>query len=287
MVVATYNRLQLLKQLLGALEKQSLDRPHFEVIVTDDGSTDGTTDFLSDYERMNGPWFRFFSQQNDGPAAARNKGLYESSAEFIAFTDDDCVPSANWLESYLQFLDQHSELSGAGGPIYGKSNNVVSRYIDATRIMQPTTQNGSARYLITANACYRRAAVVEAGGFNTAIKWPGGEDPELGQRITQAGHRLGVCESAKVLHEHRDSVSSLWTSFFSYGKGSAIQRQGKRTSVLMDMMIKPLYRNYRMALRQGRGLFERMAFAFFGTVATVALCVGFMVQKRKNRRNVA
>ncbi|MGZ4771060.1 MAG: glycosyltransferase family 2 protein, partial [Ilumatobacteraceae bacterium] len=87
-VIPTFNRLPRLKQVLGALSKQSLDNSLFEVVVVSDGSTDGTHEYLS------GATPRpvvYAHQDNAGPGAARNRGVHLARGRLILFIDDDIV----------------------------------------------------------------------------------------------------------------------------------------------------------------------------------------------------
>src|SRR5262245_33928200 len=88
-VIPTYRRTQTLFPVLDALARQE-QPPEFEVVVVDDGSGDDTSDRLSDY-RPAYP-FRFFTQDNGGPASARNRGVREARGSVVLFLGDDTVP---------------------------------------------------------------------------------------------------------------------------------------------------------------------------------------------------
>src|SRR5882757_2590493 len=88
-VVPTHNRLLVLEEVLLALEAQ-VGAPPFEIVVIDDGSTDGTGDWLrartSHAHRIP---VRIHSQANAGPAAARNTGVAMAAGRWVAFLGDD------------------------------------------------------------------------------------------------------------------------------------------------------------------------------------------------------
>src|SRR6516165_4264922 len=88
-VVCTYNGARTLRQCLSALV--ALDYPNYEVIVINDGSTDGTADIARDYP------VRLINQPNKGLSAARNTGLAASDGEIVAYIDDDAFPHRYWL----------------------------------------------------------------------------------------------------------------------------------------------------------------------------------------------
>jgi glycosyltransferase involved in cell wall biosynthesis len=90
-VVPTFNRIATLRQTLTALAAQ--DYPDYEIIVVDDGSSDGTGDVVT----REFPAVRYVRQPNRGPAAARNVGIRAALGDIVAFTDDDCLPPVDWL----------------------------------------------------------------------------------------------------------------------------------------------------------------------------------------------
>ena len=107
-VIPTYNRLDTLPEVLQALEYQA-EAPPFEVIVVDDGSTDGTPSWLSGY-RPDRLELRCFHQPNSGPALARNHGVAEARGARVAFLGDDTVPHQHVCRGNLaessQFLSR-------------------------------------------------------------------------------------------------------------------------------------------------------------------------------------
>src|SRR3954449_7041666 len=101
-VVATRNRAVMLEGLLHSLDRQSLDSSRFEVIVIDDGSTDRTPELLHAMTKRAGYSLRVLQGTGNGPAAARNRGWPEASAPLVAFTDDDCVATPDWLTELVE-----------------------------------------------------------------------------------------------------------------------------------------------------------------------------------------
>src|SRR5919198_4461592 len=97
-VIPTRDRATRLAAALDALRGQTLAPERFETVVVDDGSSDGTAGVI---ERATdgGHAVRALRLAGDGPAAARNAGWRAASSPLIAFTDDDCEPTATWLES--------------------------------------------------------------------------------------------------------------------------------------------------------------------------------------------
>ncbi|MFW6134644.1 MAG: glycosyltransferase family 2 protein [Elusimicrobiota bacterium] len=96
-IIPTYNRKSFLKKAVSSVLDQSLT--DFELIIVDDGSTDGTKDFISTY---NDSRIRYFYQQNKGVSSARNKGIIQSRGDYIAFLDSDDW----WVKNKLMEVDK-------------------------------------------------------------------------------------------------------------------------------------------------------------------------------------
>ena len=103
-VIPTYNRLGVLPRALDSVFGQTL--PPFEVLVVDDGSTDGTSDWV----RNHYPQVKVIEQPNQGVSAARNTGIRESNAEWLAFLDSDDAWLTKKLESQVQALAEAPEM---------------------------------------------------------------------------------------------------------------------------------------------------------------------------------
>src|SRR5260221_1811595 len=131
-VVPTYNRVGFLDKCLSPLLAQSYPLDRYEIILVDDGSTDGTAEKAQALTLDWNGTFRVINKQNGGPASARNAGFRTSNAEIIAFIDSDCVAGPNWLEELIRALVR-SNAVGIGGPVTGVDlDNWVSRYVEVT-----------------------------------------------------------------------------------------------------------------------------------------------------------
>ncbi len=103
-IIPTYNRKDWLREALDSVWGQS--RLPRETIVVDDGSSDGTWDCLSRIDRGD---FKALRQERSGPARARNRGLAEAKAKYVAFLDSDDRWLPKKLETQVEFLDSHPE----------------------------------------------------------------------------------------------------------------------------------------------------------------------------------
>lgn len=216
MVVPTHDRAAKLARLLRSFDAQAV--APLEVIVVDDASSDGTRSTLAKWARESHA-FQSLSLRHDvnqGPAAARNAGWRRARGETIAFTDDDCIADRMWTKELIAAFDSSEALSGVGGRVAPLRRDVFSRYYTHYRILEPPP---SRLYLVTANAGFRRTAIVEAGGFSERLRAPGGEDVELSIRVRRLGWQLGYSEWAIVEHDYRRGLRDFMTTFRNYGRG--------------------------------------------------------------------
>src|SRR5690348_13734483 len=118
-VIPTFRRHELLNRCLAALVAQDLDSSAYEVIVADDAASDETRRLVDDVAmdaRESGHTLRYVAVTGaHGPAAARNAGWRAASSEIIAFIDDDCVPTINWLRAGVSAFT--GEVVGIAGKI--------------------------------------------------------------------------------------------------------------------------------------------------------------------------
>ncbi len=190
-VVATHDRAALLPRLHAALAGQR-DAPTFRVVVVDDASTDATPTVLAELaERPDLAWEVVRLSRNGGPARARNAGLAQADTPWVAFTDDDCVPTPSWLAALVAAGEREHAgvVGGRVAPAPDQARGPFSR----------TLQVDDARYLQTANVLYRREALVGVGGFDDRLRT--GEDTDLAQRVLATGARLAFADDALVHHD--------------------------------------------------------------------------------------
>ena len=96
-IVPVFNGGNKIARSISALKRQRTER-EFEIIIVDDGSTDGSL------RRIMGRNIRVFKQANQGPAAARNLGIQKSRGSIVLFTDADCEPLDSWIEEMVRPL---------------------------------------------------------------------------------------------------------------------------------------------------------------------------------------
>jgi hypothetical protein len=111
-IIPTYNRMNLVGQAVASILNQT--RPPDEVVVVDDGSTDGTADVVTAFGRR----VRYIKKKNAGKAAALNQAMTEVRSDYIWLMDDDDVALPNALETHLEFLATRTDIDFSYGAHY-------------------------------------------------------------------------------------------------------------------------------------------------------------------------
>ena len=172
----------------------------YEVVLVDDGSTDGTLEWLESHKEEF-PHVRSHSQDHMGPAAARNLGVEKATGDTIIFIDSDLVVTEQFLQAHADALVQGEKQLG---------NNCLFTYgavINTCNFDNPTSEpykitDFSAAYFATGNVAIARNWLEQAGLFDTRFQLYGWEDLELGVRLKQLGLKLIKCPEAVGYHWH-------------------------------------------------------------------------------------
>ena len=201
-VVPTYNRKEILMECLISLFNQTYPKDKYEIIVVNDGSTDGTEEVLKEYAKKAPCIFKWFSQENKGPSAARNLGIEHAKGEIICFTDDDCIADEKWIENLVKEFT-NEKVGGVGGEIVAYNpKTLVEKYG-----ISFDQRNVSKVSLITGNCAYKKKVFEEVGLFDTKLK--GLEDIDFGIRVKMKGYELNFAPDAIVFHRHYNTLRSL------------------------------------------------------------------------------
>ena len=102
-VIPTYNRKEILRKCLAALFDQTLPKDDYEIVIVDDGSTDGTGEMVKAVAEDAPCGVRYFQQENRGPAAARNAGIRNAKGQIILFAGDDSIATPILLEEHADW----------------------------------------------------------------------------------------------------------------------------------------------------------------------------------------
>jgi glycosyltransferase involved in cell wall biosynthesis len=194
-VVPTRNRSPLVRVALDSLLAQSANGVRYEVLVVDNKSTDDTAQTVATYGEVG--HIRYLFEAREGPSHARNRGVEESSAPIVAFTDDDVRVSESWVARLKSTFDRHADVDCVGGrilpewPYEPPSWMTKSHWAPVALIdygpAPLRTDTAPPLCLLTANMAVRRSAIVSVGGFDP--QYLRCQDHELQIRLWQTGYR--------------------------------------------------------------------------------------------------
>jgi len=218
-VIPCYNAARTLPQALMALNSQTVPLPQFEVIVVDDGSTDGSQETVN---RLNLSYdCRVLQQQNRGAAAARNVGAIATQADVLLFMDADIVASRQLLAEHLAAHRAHRRalVVGRVDPLpemqLVDTANWVEYELGDTRVTYLSNRpNGPDNVEIpyydgwSNNLSVERVDFEQIGGFDeTFCPGAGYEDVEFSFRATQCGLSVFFRPVAQGYHDHPRSLA--------------------------------------------------------------------------------
>jgi glycosyltransferase involved in cell wall biosynthesis len=211
-VTPTHNKAALLSRTLASLAEQDLPSEAFEVVVVDDGSTDGTAAFLESYRTGHGfTWVR--QEANRGRAAARNLGLSRASGDLVVFLDDDMELVPGFLRAHREFHQGNAGAAGIGNVVNHPEVSVapIDRYM-STRGAQKIKDRGPLpwKYFSTNNVSVMRGDLDAVGGFDEGFVTYGFEDLELGYRLVkERGVTIRFVAGARSLHIHPHTLDEV------------------------------------------------------------------------------
>jgi GT2 family glycosyltransferase len=193
-VIPTRDRNETLARCLDRLAAGAQTLPHdqYEVIVSDDSAQSAARELV--LERY--PWARWVAGPRRGPAANRNSGARAARGEWLAFTDDDCLPETGWLAAFVAaFNPDEKALEVLEGRTTCRAGLRSPR--------QTAPLNLSGGVLWSCNFALRRAAFDHVGGFDERYPFAHMEDADLRARLQKAGFMIHFVPEAEIDHPPR------------------------------------------------------------------------------------
>lgn len=249
-IVPTRNRPQALSRCLESLAALNYPRDRFEVIIVDDGSDeplDGVVAPWSDRMRC-----KLLRKTQGGPGVARNHGSAQACGQFLAFTDDDCAVTADWLaELRTQFAVTPDSLLG-GRMVNALSGNLYSAachtIIDAAYDYYDPAK-GRAHFFPSSNFAMAAQGFRDIGGFDPGWALAAAEDRAFCYQWIRRGGALTCVPRATIYHYHSHTLKSYCELHVRYGRG-AFHYQMLRTAGAEEGGLKPAWAFYWTCLRR-------------------------------------
>lgn len=213
-VIPVLNGAGIIGRALAALEAQTTPLRDFEVIVVDDGSTDGTAEtvraWATAHPRLQ---VRVVRQTNSGPAAARNHGAHVARSNLLLYTDADCIPQPGWVEAFLGTFEATDAPAAAMGTYLCRQTTPAARFAQLEfeeRYALMTRHAHSIDLIATYSAAYKRDLFLAMGGFDSRFPKANNEDVDFSYRLSATGHAMHFVPAAQVEHEH----DATWPGYF-------------------------------------------------------------------------
>ena len=221
-IIPSFNRADELTELLKSVQTLRFPRDQFEVIIADDGSTDATPQVIEQARQKYDFTLHYFTQQRQGPGAARNLGMEKAQGDFFIFLDSDVMVPADWLANVKKGLER-DQADAYGGPdtfldsfppLLKAINYSMTSFITTGGLRGKKGKKLAKYYPRSFNMGLSRALREKIGGFGNLRH---GQDIEFSHRIIKSGAKVAFIEDAPVFHKRRTSVKRFFRQVFNWG----------------------------------------------------------------------
>ncbi|GAA0297317.1 GT2 family glycosyltransferase [Kineococcus aurantiacus] len=218
-VVPCWNVVGVVENQLAALAAQDFEGT-FEVVLSDNGSTDGLPGHVPGWAARYGLDLRCVDSSGvQGVSRARNVGLRAARADVVAVCDADDVVVPGWLSSLVRAME--------GADLVGGTMDVVTPNDAVRRAWRPgptpgalQTRFGFLPFAMGCNLAVRRDVALAVGGWDESYV-AGGDDVDFSWRVQLAGHRIGLAEGAVVQYRYRSDLRGTARQFRDYARNEA------------------------------------------------------------------
>ncbi|MEW6599421.1 MAG: glycosyltransferase [Nitrospirota bacterium] len=226
-IIPTYNRKEQLLECLDHLSRQTADASMFEVIIVDDGSTDGTAEKIRGADT---PFsLRYYHQKNAGPGRARNLGVDLASNDIVAFIGDDIMVSPDFIKEHLNTHNMNPDCKVAVlGLIEWPPEFEITPFMEyitgpgGQQFAFPTIKDSNdagPAFFYTSNISLKKTLLKEQPYlFDHDFIFAAYEDIELGIRLHEQGLRIVYNESALAFHKHHMTLESFCERQYKAGR---------------------------------------------------------------------
>jgi len=304
-LITTYNGAPTLPEVLAAYGRLVSPVGGWKLIVVDNGSTDATPEILESF-RARLP-LQVLHQVQRGQNAARNTGLPHLDGDLAVFSDDDTVPSPEWLTALRAAADAHGDFTIFAGPILPRWSSPPPRWLldwvplSPTYAVLPRTEEGPvpARRAFGPNVTLRRSVFADGRRFDETIgpkgpDYPMGAETEFLIRLGEEGARAWHCAGAVVHHIVREfQMNEAWVLERArrFGRGQYRLMSRSWTTEPVRILGRPRHLIWRVArqhVRVAHALVRRRPDEAFKTRWFLRFLQGQMAEARTMmRRNGA
>lgn len=203
-VVPFRNAKKTLKNLLASLLNQDFPKTDYEIILVDDGSSDGSLETIEDLVTASTVRIKIVKLlEGKGCFHARNKGIDVSEGEIIAFIDSDEIADENWLKFLTRPFSGSADIRGVTGRVLASTNDcVILPYISAPTTACEVAEDGVVK-AGSGNVAYRKDTLLKLGGFDPDFDPRFRGDSDLCLRTLESSFKIVYESQAVVYHPLR------------------------------------------------------------------------------------
>lgn len=221
-IIPSYNRADEIAELLASFEKLDYPIDLFELIIADDGSTDSTAELVRQAQEHVSYTLKYYSQNNQGPGAARNLGMQKANGDFFIFIDSDVTVPPQWLKNIAESINAE-QADAFGGPdsfrddfppLLKAINYSMTSFITTGGMRGKKGKKLAKFYPRSFNMGLSRALWEKIGGFGSLRH---GQDIEFSNRIIKSGAKVVFVENAYVYHKRRTNLRRFYRQVFNWG----------------------------------------------------------------------
>jgi len=243
-IIPTRDRKDSLKEALLSVTWLDYPKNKYEVIIIDDGSSDGTEEMLAKIQHILPYSIRYNRlKEKKGPSAARNLGMQMAKGEIFVFTDDDCLFEKGWLTLLLASFSSR-KVGAVGGP--DRTPQEASFFSECvgylfTSFIGTAGLRGEDRFRVGryypkgCNMAVLREAIDKVGGFDELLG--PGEEIELGYRIEKVSYQIKYARKAFVWHKRRGTLKAFLQKMFRIGYTRVVLARKHRGLLQIGHMI--------------------------------------------------
>ena len=274
-VIPVYNNEKAIRKTLSALINQDYPREKFEIIVVDNGSTDGSIEVVKQFKDV----ILLLEHKNlSSPYSARNRGIEKARGDIIVLLDSTCTPVKEWLTEGTKCLKEQEANIVGGDVVFNYGNKVTAgKLYDSLTNVRMEKSISERNVAKTGNLFIQREVFNAIGLFPEGIR--SGGDVRWTRRATNAGFKMVFCKKASANYPARDTLE-LFKKQWRVGlwQPDIWKEEGKELK-LVNIIIKTLipakpWKVSSMIKRNGKPFMKKYLYQMMIIRQTIKLIMG-------------